>query len=288
MVGIRRLKIAAWIAPAFLLALVALFILAPFPFKSKLDAIPYGIDPQRPSHTDLFGGTHLPGEDWLRQNVPTFAAFDPVTPTQLSLEARKVGMYVGFIAVWIYFILLGRGRAKGMPVWYILLALVIFVGIMGFDGFNAFFYDLKIVPHLYEPRLDLRLFTGLLCGYAFAGILVPVVNYSLWRENDPRPIIENWKQFASGFIPLAIVYVLTSSGLGILLYPLSIISSASVLILVALINAVFLLSLFRKEYTAVTLRDALNPFAAGIVLTIVELGVLSAARYAVLGTTVLP
>ena len=288
MVGIQRLRLVAWIAPAFLLALVAAFILAPWSFKDKLDAIPYGLDPQRPSHTDFFGGTHLPGEDWLRQNIPGFAAFDPVTPTQLSLEARKVGMYVGFLAVWIYLLLLGRGRAKGMPQWYFLLALVIFVGIMGFDGFNAFFYDLKVIPHLYTPRLDLRLFTGLLCGYAFAGILLPVVNYSLWRENDARPIIENWKHFAGGFVALALVYLATSSGLGILLYPLSIIASASVLILVTLLNLVFLLSLFRKEYTAVGWRDALNPFAAGVVLTIVELGFLSLARYAVMGNAVLP
>ena len=276
------------IAPAFLLALGALFLLAPFPFKAKLDAIPYGIDPQRPSHTHFFGGTHLPGEDWLRQNIPGFAAFDPETPMQLSLEARKVGMYVGFLAVWIYLILLGRGRVKGMPPWYILLTLVIFVGIMGFDGFNAFFYDLKVIPHLYEPRLDLRLGTGLLCGYAFAGILIPVVNYSLWRDNDTRPVIEDWKVFAGGFIPLAIVYVVTFSGWGILLYPLSIISSASVLILVALINVVFVISLFRKEYIAVTWRDALNPFAAGIALAIVELGFLSAVRYLLLGNTPLP
>lgn len=276
------------IAPAFLIALGALFLLAPFPLKSKLDAIPYGIDPQRPSHTHFFGGTHLPGEDWLRQNIPGFAAFDPETPMQLSLEARKVGMYVGFLAVWIYLILLGRGRVKGMPPWYILLTLVIFVGIMGFDGFNAFFYDLKVIPHLYEPRLDLRLGTGLLCGYAFAGILIPVVNYSLWRENDTRPVIEDWKVFVGGFIPLAIVYVVTFSGWGILLYPLSIISSASVLILVALINVVFVISLFRKEYTAVTWRDALNPFAAGITLAIVELGFLSLVRYLLLGNTPLP
>lgn len=281
-------RIHNWLAPAFLLALGALFLLAPFPFKAKLDAIPYGIDPQRPSHTHFFGGTHLPGEDWLRQNIPGFAAFDPETPMQLSLEARKVGMYVGFLAVWIYLIALGRGRVKGMPPWYILLTLVIFVGIMGFDGFNAFFYDLKVIPHLYEPRLDLRLFTGLLCGYAFAGILIPVVNYSLWSDNDTRPVIEDWKVFVGGFIPLAMVYVVTFSGWGILLYPLSIISSASVLILVALINVVFVISLFRKEYTAITWRDALNPFAVGIALAIVELGFLSLVRYLLLGNTLLP
>jgi hypothetical protein len=273
-------RLQRWLAPAFLIALGAAFILAPFPLKDKLDAIPFGIDPQRPSHTYFFGGTPLPGLEWLA----------PAEPVKLSLEARKVGMYVGFLAIWLYLLVLGRGRAKGMAPPAILLTLVIFVGIMGLDGFNAFFYDLKFLPHLYAPRLDLRLGTGLLCGYAFAGILLPVVNYSLWRDasRDARPIIANWKQFLGGFGVLAIVYVLNASGVGILLYPLSIIASASVLILVALINVVFLLSIFAKEGSASTWRDALNPFAAGVAFALVELGLLSLLRYAVMGTTVLP
>ena len=277
-----------WLAPALLIALGALFLLAPFPFKAKLDAIPYGLDPQRPGHTHFFGDTHFPGEDWARENIPGFAAFDPVEPMQLSLEARKVGMYVGFLAVWIYMLWLGRVRAKGMPAPWILVLLIIFVGVMGFDGFNAFFYDLKFVPHLYTPRLDLRLATGLLCGYAFAGILTPVVNYTLWRDNDTRPILADAKQFFGAFIALAIVYVLTASGWGILVYPLSIISSFSVLILVALINMVFLITLFRKEYSCVTWRDALNPFTLAIVFALCELGALSTLRYIVLGNTPLP
>ena len=273
-------RLQRWLAPAFLIALGAAFILAPFPLKDKLDAIPFGIDPQRPSHTYFFGGTPLPGLEWLA----------PAEPVKLSLEARKVGMYVGFLAIWLYLLVLGRGRAKGMAPPAILLTLVIFVSIMGLDGFNAFFYDLKFLPHLYAPRLDLRLGTGLLCGYAFAGILLPVVNYSLWRDasRDARPIIANWKQFLGGFGVLAIVYVLNASGVGILLYPLSIIASASVMILVALINVVFLLSIFAKEGSASTWRDALNPFAAGVAFALVELGLLSLLRYAVMGTTVLP
>jgi hypothetical protein len=112
----------------------------------------------------------------------------------------------------------------------------------------------------------------------------------LWRDasRDARPIIANWKQFLGGFGVLAIVYVLNASGVGILLYPLSIIASASVLILVALINVVFLLSIFAKEGSASTWRDALNPFAAGVAFALVELGLLSLLRYAVMGTTVLP
>ncbi|MBI4787870.1 MAG: DUF2085 domain-containing protein [Chloroflexi bacterium] len=224
----------------------------------------------------------------MRANVPGFAILDPAEPTQLPLEARDFGIYVGFLVTWGYLIALGRGRAKGMPKPWMLVTMILFVGIMGFDGLNAFFYDLQVVPHLYEPRLELRLGTGLLCGIAFAGFLVPVVNFSLWRENDMRPIFENWKQFAGALALLVVLFVMNASELGIFYWPLAIITSASTVILIALINLVFVVSITGKDASAVTWRDALNPFAAGVILAMIELGLLSLLRYAVLGTTVLP
>jgi hypothetical protein len=224
----------------------------------------------------------------LRQNVPGFALIDPAEPMQLPLEARDYGIYVGFLVTWGYLAVLGRARAKGMPKPWMLVTLIIFVGIMGVDGLNAFFYDLQIIPHLYTPRLDLRLGTGLLCGIAFAGLLVPVVNFSLWRENDLRPIFADGKQFAGAMALLVITYVVTASGFGILFWPLAIVTSASTIILIALINLVFVISVSGKDGSAVTWRDALNPFTAGVILAMIELGLLSLLRYAVMGTTVLP
>lgn len=210
----------------------------------------------------------------------------------MPFEARDFGMYVGFLAVWAYLSVLGRGRAKGMPPAPILLTLVLFVGVMGFDGVNALAYDLHknapAIPYLYEPRLQLRLATGLFTGIAFAGILTPIVNYALWRVNDERPIIATWRQLGGALLVAFALYLINESRCGLLLYPISIISAASVVILIALINMVFLLSLFRKEGLAVTLFDALNPFAAGVFCALIELGLLSAMRYAVLGTTILP
>lgn len=213
---------------------------------------------------------------------------DPAEPMKLPLEARDFGIYVGFFITWVYLITLGRGRAKGMPPPSILLTLVIFVFIMGADGLNALFYDLRVVPHLYTPRLELRLSTGLLCGIAFAGILTPVVNYSLWRENDLRPVFANWKQFLGGLGLLAVLFAMNASEIGIFFYPLAIMTGASVIILIGLINLVFVTSLFGRAAGAVTWRDALNPFAAGVFLALIELAALSLLRYAVLGTTVLP
>ncbi len=201
-------------------------------------------------------------------------------------------MYGGFLSTWFYIIALGRGRAKGMPLFPMLLYLVLFVFIMGADGVNAFLYDLHqnapAIPYLYEPRLELRLATGLLCGIAFGGIMTPVVNYSLWRENDTRPVLGTWKHFLGALAIGVVLFVMNYSEIGLFLWPFSILSSAATIILIALINSVFVISLAGKEGSAVTWRDTLNPFAVGVVLAIVELSALSLMRYAVLGTAVLP
>jgi hypothetical protein len=201
-------------------------------------------------------------------------------------------MYGGFLMTWLYIIALGRGRAKGMPLFPMLLYLVIFVFIMGTDGVNAFLYDLHqnapAIPYLYEPRLELRLATGLLCGIAFGGIMTPVVNFSLWRENDVRPVLGTWKHLLGALAIGVVLFLMNYSEIGLFLWPLAILSSGATIILIGMINSVFVLSLTGKDGSAVTWRDALNPFAAGVVLAIVELGFLSLARYAVLGTAVLP
>ncbi len=43
MVQTKRVRITDWLAPAFLLALVAVFLLAPFSLQNKLDAVCFGI-----------------------------------------------------------------------------------------------------------------------------------------------------------------------------------------------------------------------------------------------------
>lgn len=180
-----------------------------------------------------------------------------------------------------------------MPRVSILVTLVCFVAIMGFDGVNAFFYDTSFfqlpieLPFLYTPRLDLRLGTGLLCGIAFGGIMVPVINSTLWRDPDPRPVFNGWRQLLGGLAFLAVFFLLNQTESGIFLYPFAILAAASTIILLALINMVFVISFF-KQNSAVTFRDALSPFAAGVFLTLLELGVLSALRFAVLGTATLP
>jgi hypothetical protein len=238
------------------------------------------------------GGTRLPGEVELLGALPSLNGFDPTQPTQMPLEARMYGIFAGFVATWALALVNGRGRAVLMPPPWMVTAFAAFIAVMGFDGGNATLFDLNSaglpIPFLYAPRLDLRLATGLLCGVAMGGIMLPIVNYALWRDRQAQPIFADMRDLATLLVWNALLYVLVVSGSGLFFYPVSLLGVLGVIALIGALNIVLLLSIFRREGAATKWRETLNPFAAAVLLTALELGALSLLRYAVLGTTTLP
>lgn len=202
------------------------------------------------------------------------------------------GIFAGFLLAWAISLVSGRARAVLMPPPWMLATFAAFITIMGFDGVNATLFDLSAaglpIPFLYAPRLDLRLATGLLCGIAMAGIILPIVNYALWRERQAVPVFYDIRDLATLLVWSAIVFALVASGSGLFLYPLSLLGVLGVIVLIAALNIVWVLALFRREGGARKWMDTLNPFAASVFFTALELGALSLLRYAILGTTVLP
>lgn len=74
-----------WLYLGFLALALLTFALAPWPVMSKLRAIGFSICAQRPSHSYFLGGVQLP------------------------LEARMVGIFGGYLAALVYFLVLQRG-----------------------------------------------------------------------------------------------------------------------------------------------------------------------------------
>ncbi len=237
------------------------------------------------------GGHRLPGEAELLQAIPGLSAADPTAPTKMPLEARMYGIFAGFLTTWLLTLVMKRGRAVLIPPPWLLFIFVVFILLMGADGINATLYDVNAlgvpVPYLYAPRLDLRLATGLLSGIGMAGLMLPLVNQTLWREGTPRPVFADLFDLATPLVWNAILYALVVSGSGLFFYPLSLLGVLGVIALLGVLNLVWLLSFF-PHTRARNWREALNPIAIAIFLNALELGALSLLRYAVLGTTTLP
>lgn len=247
-----------WLPPVICLVIAFLFLLYPASLQQKLFAIPYGLDPQRPSHSYFLGGQQLP------------------------LEARKTGMFGGFIVVYLFLLATGHQRAASFPPARMMIVLVGFIALMGLDGLNATFFDLGW-PHLYEPSLRLRLATGLLTGLSMAALLVPALNGSLWREISDDAPLSTPQRLAPALALMGGFFLLVDARPGILYYPIGLVSVAGLLAEMIVLNMVFVLALTRRAGQAESTRDALPVAVAGLLLSICELALMSVVRYQVLG-----
>jgi uncharacterized membrane protein len=239
------------------------FALAPWPLMDKLWAIGYGICPQRVSHSYFLGGRQLP------------------------VEARESGMFAGFLLTALVFAGLRRFRARELPTWPLLVVLVLFAFSMAFDGVNNTLYDMGLF-HLYAPYNPARLITGLLMGAMMAGLVWPIFNMTVWRHALAVPALDRGWQLGVVVLTLGLFAAVILLGVDWLLYPVSLMITAGQVTVLTTLGMVIIAVLLRRERQAISAWDLLPLILAGLGLTALLLGAMSAMRYAVLGTTLLP
>lgn len=246
-----------------LLLLLLGFLALPWPLLDKLWAVGFGICPQRISHSYFLAGRQLP------------------------VEARMMGIFVGFLLAVMVAAAMGRFRAQRLPTWPYLVLMGLFAASMALDGVNATLYDLGL-PHLYAPYNPARLITGLLMGAAIAGLLWPVFNMTVWRRAADRPLLDRPWQLALVLLALGLFAAAVLLEVDWLLYPVSLLTTAGELALLTTLGAVVAASALGRFRRADTVRDLAPLAVAGLVLAALLLGGMSALRYAALGATVLP
>jgi uncharacterized membrane protein len=193
---------------------------------------------------------------------------------QLPLCARNTGVYMGFSATVAVLTLTGRLGSARLPATPVALLLGAAVALMGLDGFNSLFLDLRL-PHLYQPHNLLRLATGLGTGTAMAAFLIPVTNGLLWRRDDPRPSFSGFSQLGVMVPVLLIVFLGVASQAPWLLYPLALIGSAGLVTALSLVNLVMGLAAggYIARYDRV--RQIIPACAIAVALAVGELIALS-------------
>jgi len=232
---------------------VAAFLVVPTPLVEKLRVAMTGVSAQRPDHTLALGGVMLP------------------------LEARMMGIFLGFGLSTTLLWLLGRGRWSGFPPATVGAVLLLALGAMVADGLNAFLFDGRL-PALYAPSNDLRLATGLLAGLALAGFVLPVVQGAVWRDPLDAPIIASVGEALFLAAPLAVTYVVARSGAAAALLPLAVLGPLGVLGSFALVSA-YVLVLALPRLKAEVARDLVVPAVLGLWLAVVELLLLAVLRW---------
>jgi uncharacterized membrane protein len=202
---------------------------------------------------------------------------------QIPLCARCSGMYLGAMLGLIYQAVIGR-RRTGLPTWKIIVPISIFALVFIIDGLNSFLSLFPGAPSLYEPSNTLRLLTGTGVGLAIAVVLYPAFNATVWRMIDPRPAFLNFTSF--------LIMVLLAVGLNVLillenplvLYPLSIISSAGVIVLLTMVYTMVLMMVFKSENRYNQFRQMVYSVIGGLTLALIQIGLLDFVRFFFTGT----
>jgi uncharacterized membrane protein len=203
---------------------------------------------------------------------------------QMPLCARCTGIYLGSVLGVAAVLGWGRARAGGFPSRGVLVTLLGFIAVMGFDGVNSYLTLFPGLPHLYEPQNWLRLTTGMFNGLALGLLVYPAFSQTLWREWDGRPALRGFREL--GWLALAALGVMALV-LGEdprVLYPLALLSAAGVVMMLTLLNTTVLLMLTRRENRAGHWRDALLPLLAGLTVSMIEIGAVDALRFAIFRT----
>jgi len=201
---------------------------------------------------------------------------------QIPLCARCTGMYLGALLGLVY----SRrgGHNGGMPNLKISIPLVIFFLAFAIDGVNSYLQLFPFYASLYKTENWMRLITGAGMGLGIAAILQPVFNQTIWQDWTGKPILHSWKQIGiltllAGLIALAVL-----SQNPLLLYPLALLSSASVLILLGMIYTIVWVLLRKKENMFQNLSQLSGYLAAGFTTALLQIGIMDLGRYILTGT----
>jgi len=209
---------------------------------------------------------------------------------QLPLCARCTGEFYAAGFALIFQILVSGKRSK-LPSRGIIAVLVLFFLAFGIDGSNSYLYLLKQtspgrldqIPNLYIPNNTLRLFTGSGMGIALAAVLYPIVNQTLWREQDDRPALE-WKPFGIFIALTAVINTLVLLDSPIILYPIAYLSALGTLSLLVIVFAILWVIIMREENTFTSARQLILPFAAGLTLALLMILSIDLFRLQLTGT----
>jgi len=153
-----------------------------------------------------------------------------------------------------------------------------------FDGINSYLTMIPNAPHLYEPNNYLRLSTGMFFGISLASMVYPGFNQSLWFQHRAEPSLRDYKELALLVLLGGGTILAVSSENPFILYPVAIISSVGVLILLTMVYTMVILIVTKKEGVAETWRDLIFPYIGGLTLAILQIGLIDLGRYLIMGT----
>ncbi|MCK6629252.1 MAG: DUF2085 domain-containing protein [Anaerolineae bacterium] len=246
---------------------IAVFLFSPpLTLLDKTQAIGYAVCHQIPARSFHLAGQPLP------------------------LCARCTGIYLGALLGIVGMALMRRCHSVEFPPRSLLITLLAFTGLMGIDGVNSYLSFFPKLPHLYEPQNWLRLTTGSLHGLTMSALVFPIINGGFWHASRIKmePVIKNFRElllFLGGVMGIILIVLWQQP---FLLYPLALLSTLGVLLMLSIPGTMFVLILTRQEGAARTWSDLILPGVMGLAIAILIIEAMGGIRAILIGATGLP
>jgi uncharacterized membrane protein len=200
----------------------------------------------------------------------------------LPLCARCSGMFLGAMLGLIYQIV--QVRKGKMPPVVVLVLFGLLAFAWGLDGSNSFLMLVPGIPSVYETQNWTRLITGTGMGMAISAILLPSFIQTMFKGWKDESALGNWKQVLGLFLAAAIMDALILFEIPWILYPLSLLSSAGVIVLLVMVYSMVLVLVFKKDNTYDRFHQLLLPLVGGYIIALIQIGVIDLLRYLWTGT----
>lgn len=201
---------------------------------------------------------------------------------QSPLCARCAGMYLGALVTVIAHLFWGR-QGKFPPVWISILLGLGFLA-FAFDGLNSALNFLPFFPSLYQTTNLTRLITGLAVGLGIGSVLIPVFNQTVWADWTNHTAYTKGYRFPLLVVLLSLVGVAVYSQKPIFFYPFNVLMGLSILIILWLIHTTLASFILRQSNQAKNWHDLVAPGLLGFVMVLVQIGIISGARFLLTGT----
>jgi uncharacterized membrane protein len=248
-----------WLIPAVAVVVFAIWLVnTPHGLLGKADAVAYSVCHRIAERSFLVGGRALP------------------------LCARCSGMYLGIVGAWLFYSFTSR-RAGGFPAKGILAVLGLFALAWAVDGLNSFMNLASGGTSVYTPSNLGRLITGTLMGIAMMSIVFPMFNQVAWVDWDTRPALGSLKKLGGLVLAGLALAGLVLTDNTIILYPLALISTGGVILLLTLIYTTMVLGFWRTNQ-ARGWGDLWLVLTLGFVLAMLQIGLLDLGRFHLTGT----
>ncbi len=196
---------------------------------------------------------------------------------QLPVCSRDTGIYVGCCVSLLVIAVLHRpDRPREFPSVWGWIAFATMVGSMAVDGITE---NLG----LRSTTNELRLITGLLCGYAIAMLLTPMLNDSVWKTSQPQRVLDPPLRLVMWLLTVPVMYVAIWWGgplLGVL-YPM--LAAVAVITTLTCVNLVMVCLAPWFERRASRLLDLWPAVAVALCLTFLEVGLSGVLKGVLIG-----